>query len=98
MFVFGNYAKKNVGRIAPLLNMLLRKVIQHSDTHFFPDRCRKNFDGAAVVCWAKPLFRVQTDADLLFHIITSSTSYADFLVFTTENSCAKIFLLHEREG
>ena len=78
--------------------MLFGEVIDHCQSHFFPVGSGEFFYGAAVIGCAQALLRINADAGLFFHNITSISSYAVLPVFTTGNACAKMILMTERKG
>ena len=73
--------KKTEGLNLRLLNMLLRKIVHHPETHFFRIRSPKEFNGSAIEFRTDPCFRIQPDTDrsvfLLFHKITPPTGCAE---------------------
>ena len=51
--------------------MLFREIVYHTNTHFLPIRGREFLNGTTVKFRTKALFRIQTNAALLFfHEIT----------------------------
>lgn len=72
-----------------LLDMLLGKIVNNGNAHFFAAIGREFVVGAAVVTGTQPLFRVEPDTGLVLHNITSYTEYALFRTLQQKTAVLK---------